>query len=150
MRRNAVILGAALGLLVGSVTYAFLVADLALAGSLVVVWFAAGGLTVRHWRVGRGGSWPTARWSGAFGGLLALVSGVGVSPGLPLSADVRFALALLVLGTGLAAMQIGVGLTLDAVGLEPGQADGSKPDDEDRGADATGTAERASSTDDAA
>jgi hypothetical protein len=97
--------------------YELLVADLALAGATGVCWGGGVALTLRH--LGRPetrGRWRVARWSGAFGGAVTLAAVTGVSPGLPIAASTRFALSLLVLGTGLLTFNLGTAMVLDATG----------------------------------
>lgn len=104
----------ALGAAAGAGTYAWLVADVVFA--VVLACFVALGmaLTVRNYAlVGRPDDWETARWSGAFGGVVSLAMLVGLSPSLPVPAELRLALGLFVGSVALTAMNLGL-----AAGLE--------------------------------
>jgi drug/metabolite transporter (DMT)-like permease len=94
-----------------------LVSDLALAVTAGICWGGGLALTLRHLTeppMDGSGGWSVARWSGAFGGSLTLAATVGVSPGLPLAPDARFALSVLVLGFGVLAFNLGGAMVLEA------------------------------------
>lgn len=54
-----------------------------------------------------GGSWSDQRWTGFSTGLVTLAGLIGVSPTLPISAELRLGLGLLVIGAGFAAYTAG-------------------------------------------
>ena len=105
------------GLVVAVSVGRLLVADLALAAVTGLCWGGGVALTLRHLDSPIGashGGWSVARWSGAFAGTLTLAATVGVSPSLPLDADLRFALGLLVVGFGVLVFNLGGAMVLDA------------------------------------
>lgn len=110
MRRSHAGLGVAGGAVVGGFVYRFVLADVGLAVALAVVYAVAVALTLHHWRVNPSGA-TGSRWAAGATGLSLFAALVGVGPSLPLSADLAFALQLLVLGVGLASLQLGVGMT---------------------------------------
>jgi drug/metabolite transporter (DMT)-like permease len=111
----------AVGLLVSLVVavalHELLVADFALAAVTGLCWGGGVALTLRHLDSPLGtstGGWSVARWSGAFAGALTLAATVGVSPSLPVSNDLRFALGSLVVGFGVLVFNLGGAMVLDA------------------------------------
>lgn len=114
-RISAWLLSIGVGAILGGGTYAFLVADPALAGTLALLWTIGFRLTIRHRHVGSGSAgWRTARWSGAFGGLVTLAATLGLGPTLPLPDGVRLAIGLLLVGVAMTAFNLGVAMVLDA------------------------------------
>lgn len=91
----AVIVGVALYWLVGNVGLAAVAGTIWGIGIAIVLYIA------RQYpsRV-TGTAWTDKRWTGLGVGLVTLASLVGVSPTLPISADLRLALGILVLGAG--------------------------------------------------
>ncbi|WP_256685401.1 sterol desaturase [Halococcus qingdaonensis] len=110
MRSRA--LAAAAGGLAGGATFVWLVADLALAGTIALTWAVGVRLTLRYrWLLSmRAETRRVSLWSGAFAALVTLSAFFGVGPSLPLSAELRFALGLLVVGVGYASVTLGVAM----------------------------------------
>jgi hypothetical protein len=88
---------------VGSGLY-WLVGDLALAGVTGVVWGSGLALSIHLYRshpsLGAEPTWERKRWVGVSTGLITLAALIGVSPTLPISAELRLGLGVLVIGTG--------------------------------------------------
>ena len=106
-------LAATAGSLVGGATFVWLVADVALASTIALAWAVGVRLTFRYrWLLSvRGETRRASVWSGAFAALVTLGAFFGVGPSLPLSAELRLALGLLVVGVGYASMTLGVAMT---------------------------------------
>ena len=100
------LLGTTTALLVASGLF-WVVGDPVLAAVTGLVWGLGLALTMRSYRhqpaLTTGGSWRSNRWIGLGTGGITLAALLGVSPSLPISADLRFALGLLIIGTGLLA-----------------------------------------------
>ncbi|TQQ82302.1 sterol desaturase [Halonotius roseus] len=100
------LLGGATGLVVGGGCY-WLVGDPVLAAVTGVVWGVGLALTARSARHHPSSTgvtdWRSARWIGLGTGGITLAALLGVSPSLPISAELRLALGLLIIGTGLLA-----------------------------------------------
>lgn len=115
-RRVYWLLAGLVGVGVGAVTYTSLVADLALAATNGLLFGVGSGLTVRNHLLlkerydayGAGSNW----WNAALAALVVVAGVFGVSPTLPIPADVGFALTVLVVGTIFVAWNLGVGGTL--------------------------------------
>ncbi len=108
------LLALSFGASLGAGSYAWLVADPPLAAGIGLFWALGLGLSIRrHAIVGRSRDWQTARWSGAFGGLVTLAMTVGLSPTLPVSPELRLALGLFVGGVALTTMNLGMGAGLE-------------------------------------
>lgn len=113
MQRRSWVVGGCVGLVVGAITYGWLVADAALAATLTGIYAIAVGFTLEHRAVVPRGSERVAGydpWSGAWAVVVSLAALCGVGFWLPLAPGLRLALQLLVLGVGLAALQFGIGL----------------------------------------
>ncbi|WP_136686715.1 hypothetical protein [Halorhabdus amylolytica] len=110
------ILSLSLGVSIGIGTYVWLVADPLFVGVIVLFWTLGTGFSIDYLvpQTGRSDDWETARWSGAAGGLMALAATLGISPTLPISADLRLALGLFVVGSWLTAVNVGLALGLEA------------------------------------
>jgi len=108
----------AVGASIGGGTYVWLVDDPLFAGVAVLFWTFGTGFSIDYLipQTGRSDDWATARWSGAAGGLMALAATLGISPTLPISADLRLALGLFVVGIWLTAVNVGLALGLEAAG----------------------------------
>ena len=106
-------LAATAGSFVGGATFVWLVADLALAGIIALTWAVGVRLTLRYrWLLSMQTETRRASvWSGAFAALSTFSAFFGVGPSLPLSAEFRLALGLLVVGVGYASMTLGVAMT---------------------------------------
>ena len=105
------VLAAAAGSLVGGATFVWLVADVALAGTIALTWAVGVRLTLRYrWLRSMGPGRTASVWSGAFAALITLSAFFGVGPSLPLSAKLRLALGLLVVGVGYASATLGVAM----------------------------------------
>jgi len=106
MTRLGRLLGTATALIVGSGLY-WLVGDPVLAVVTGLVWGVGIGLTVRSYRhhaaLATGGSWQSSRWIGLGSGGITLAAIIGVSPSLPIAAELRLGLGALVIGTGVLA-----------------------------------------------
>jgi hypothetical protein len=116
-RRVYWLLAALIGAGVGVVTHSYLVADLALALTNGLLFAVGSGLTVRNHlllteRYGDAYGAGSNRWNAALAGLVVVAGVFGVSPTLPISADLGFALTVLVVGTIFVAWNLGVGGTL--------------------------------------
>lgn len=89
-----------------------------LAGVAGLCWAVGVGLTLRVRRLypdaAGDGTWSSARWTGLGSGVLVLAALVGVSPALPISAELRLALGALVLGAGLASAATGMLAVLES------------------------------------
>jgi len=89
--------------LVGGGLY-WLLADLGLAVGAGLIWGGALAAGLRIYREypahATGDGWRDGRWTGLYSGLVTLGALIGVSPTLPVDADLRFGLAVLVLGAG--------------------------------------------------
>ncbi|RJX44270.1 sterol desaturase [Halonotius aquaticus] len=100
------LLGGATGLVVGSGCY-WLVGDPILAAVSGLVWGVGLALTARSARHHPSSTgvtnWRSARWIGLGVAGINLAALIGVSPSLPISAELRLALGLLIIGTGLLA-----------------------------------------------
>lgn len=106
-----------LGVAIGGGTY-WLVADPLFSAVVALFWTVGTGLSIVYLlpQTGRADDWEQARWSGAAGGLMAMAAILGVSPTLPISADLRLALGVFVIGIWLAAVNVGLALGLETVG----------------------------------
>lgn len=62
-----------------------------------------------------GKTWEEKRWTGLSAGLVAFAALVGVSPTLPISAELRLGLGFLVTGTGLVAYATGTIAVLERI-----------------------------------
>jgi hypothetical protein len=100
------LLGGATALIIGSGCY-WLVGDPVLAAVTGVVWGVGLALTARSAQYHPSSTgvtdWRSARWIGLGTGGITLAALLGVSPSLPVSAELRLALGLLIIGTGLLA-----------------------------------------------
>ena len=109
MKRSAVGIagGLVVAVAVGSVLYR-LVGDFALASVTGVIWGSGVPLGRRLYRsyppLEPAPTWKRGRWVGVGTGLITLAALIGVSPSLPIAADLRVGLGLLVVGTGFVAM----------------------------------------------
>ncbi len=113
MNRRSWAIGLFAGLVVGAVTYGWLVADVALATTLAGIYTVAVGLTLEHRSaVPVGIERPEGYdpWGGACTGLVSLAALFGVGFWLPLESGLRLALQLLLVGIGLASLHCGIGL----------------------------------------
>lgn len=114
--RRALVVSLFVGLAVGAASHALLVPDAALAAALALFYAAGTRLLIRFDPVLAGsGRASVGKWGGAFAGLVTLAGTVGVSPSLPVSTDLRFALGLLVIGVGATAFGLGAGMAFAAV-----------------------------------
>jgi hypothetical protein len=83
-----------------------------------------------------GESWADKRWTGLSTGLVTLAALLGVGPTLPISAELRLGLGVLVLGAGLAAYTAGSLAVLERIGDGDGEevptadADGAPASDD--------------------
>ena len=116
-RRLRRVLIAAFGIGVGAATYEFLVANLALATTNASLSAVGVELTARNRAALRdlfddsqrdGPNW----WDGAVGPLVIVAGLFGLGPTLGLSGELRYALAVLVVGTILVAWNLGIGTVL--------------------------------------
>jgi len=100
------LLGASTAVVVASSLY-WLVGDPLLAAVTGLVWGVGLGLTSRLYRkypsYTTDTDWRHSRWIGLGTGVITLAALLGVSPSLPISAELRLGLGALVIGTGLAA-----------------------------------------------
>lgn len=100
------LLGGATALVVGSGCYR-LVGDPALAAVTGLVWGVGLALTARAARYQPESTgvtnWKSTRWIGLGVAGINLAALIGVSPSLPISAELRLTLGLLIFGTGLLA-----------------------------------------------
>ena len=100
------LLGGAIALVIGSSCY-WLVGDPVLAAVTGVVWGVGLAFTARaaqyHPSSTGVSNWESARWIGLGVAGINLAALIGVSPSLPISAELRLALGLLIIGTGLLA-----------------------------------------------
>jgi len=100
------LLGGATALVVGSGCYG-LAGDPVLAAVSGLVWGVGLALTARSARHHPSSTgvtnWRSARWIGLGIGGITLAAMLGVSPSLPIAAELRLALGLLTIGTGLLA-----------------------------------------------
>ena len=82
----------------------WVVGDPGLAAVTGIVWGSGILITLRIARLypshAKGESWNDTRWTGISTGLTTLAALVGVSPTVPISAELRLGLGILVLGTG--------------------------------------------------
>ncbi|MFB6202026.1 MAG: sterol desaturase [Halorhabdus sp.] len=115
-RRHSWTLSAGFGISVGGGTYLWLVDDPLFTVVLALFWALGAGLSVTYLlpQTADGQDWVHARWSGAAGGLMALAATLGVSPTLPISADLRLALGLFVVGIWVTAINVGLALGSDS------------------------------------
>ena len=99
-------LGGATALIIGSGCY-WLVGDPVLAAVTGLVWGVGLALTARAARYQPESTgvtnWRSARWIGLGFAGINLAALIGVSPSLPISAELRLTLGLLIIGTGLLA-----------------------------------------------
>lgn len=122
-------LAVGVGLTFGVGTYAWLVADLQLAFVLALTY----GLGV--WLYGEwgkflraaGAEWQTNRWRIASTSFMLVVAMFGIGPAVPVSADVRLAIQLLILGAAWVGMMLGVASITDRPDLVAG-AEPQEPD----------------------
>ena len=70
-----------------------------------------------------GESWQDSRWTGLSSGLTVGAALLGVSPSLPITAELRLALGLLALGVGLAAYTAGTLAVLEIIHASEGDAE---------------------------
>lgn len=119
--RRALAVSVLVGIAVGTTSYALLVPDVALAAALALFYAVGTRLLFRFDpKLAGTGRAPVGKWGGAFAGLVTLAGTVGVSPALPVSADLRFALGLLVVGVGTTAFGLGAGMAFAAVAAAEG------------------------------
>lgn len=116
-RRVYWLLSVVVGLAVGAATYRYLVADLPLALTNAVLAGAGVGLTVRNQqtlteRYGEAASGRPNWWHAGLGPLVIVAGVFGLSPTLPISTDLGFALTVLLAASILLAWNLGVGGTL--------------------------------------
>jgi len=106
------------------------VGDLGLSGAAGVVCGLLAVVTLRLRRRGRstrtGRPRDSPRWRGLTTGVITLAALVGVSPTLPVSAELRLGLALLVLATGYLGYVAGIAASAEGRGVDdPGSPDDS-------------------------
>ncbi|WEL21026.1 sterol desaturase [Halorhabdus sp. BNX81] len=114
---SALVVGAVIG-----VGIHWLVGQILLAVVTAVTWVTAFGLTLHIRRAypafSSGESWADKRWTGLAVAVVTLAALIGAGPALPVSADVRFVLGLLVLGASVTAYSAGTLAVLDRVELD--------------------------------
>jgi hypothetical protein len=83
----------------------WLVDDILFASVTGLVWGCGLALSIHQYRtdssISADTTWERNRWVGLGVGIINLAALVGVSPSLPISAEVRLGLGVLVIGTGL-------------------------------------------------
>ena len=106
MPRVSVQLGVSAGVaaLIGSGLY-WLVGDIVFATVTGLVWGCGLALSIHQYRtdssISANATWERNRWVGLGVGVINLAALIGVSPTLPVSAELRLGLGILVIGTGL-------------------------------------------------
>ena len=114
--RRALAVSLLVGLAVGTTSHSVLVPDAVLSAALALFYAAGVRLLIRFDpQLAGSGRASVGKWGGAFAGLVTLAGTVGVSPSLPVSTDLRFALGLLVIGVGATAFGLGAGMAFAAV-----------------------------------
>jgi len=128
-RTRNTLLAALVGIAVGAGLFPF-VGDALLAAVAAACWAVAVKLVLRVGRLypafATGEDWTDRRWSGLGVGVVALAALLGVSPTLPVSAELRLGLGVLVVGAGTAAYTAG---TLAVVERHDGPGAGSAGSD---------------------
>ena len=106
MQRFSVQLGVsvAVAVLIGGGLY-WLVDDIVFASVTGLVWGSGLALSIHQYRtepsISADTAWESNRWVGLGVGMINFAALIGVSPSLPVSAELRLGLGILVIGTGL-------------------------------------------------
>jgi len=112
----------AIALTLGSGLY-WLVGDVGLASVTGIVWGSGVALSIHLYRsypsLGAEPTWERKRWVGVSSGLITLAALIGVSPTLPISAELRLGLGVLVIGTGFVGMVTASLAELERVDVSP-------------------------------